>query len=283
MEVDPAYVTNPRTASIVVLWIWNGMAMGDMYATLHCRCLRYWTANSRASSLILKATRTSWLPTSLSGQLELERWFLTIKSTAYLAYQENYCSASQIYLKVMMGEACCSPGCNYQFCNIMHSTYVALLMQKYFWSLKDWKLKDVLPGETRWLSDHNVSWLVAPLFFYKQSFVQVATPDQAQEAHAFIRKWLSDNVSSQAASDIRILYGQSPLLIFQLNLSCSLHSKYIANTSLNGMGWLKTIYMPYLRLPQAWNEEFYVPRLSQVVNHQSGQVLYADASQVWNA
>ena len=44
--------------------------------------------------------------------------------------------------------------------------------------------------------------------------MQVATPDQAQEAHSFIRKWLSDNVSSQAASDIRILYGQSSLLNF---------------------------------------------------------------------
>jgi triosephosphate isomerase len=37
----------------------------------------------------------------------------------------------------------------------------------------------------------------------------VATPEQAQEAHLNVRKWLSANVSEDAAANIRILYGGS--------------------------------------------------------------------------
>jgi triosephosphate isomerase (TIM) len=35
----------------------------------------------------------------------------------------------------------------------------------------------------------------------------VATPEQAQEVHAFIRKWFADNVSPDVAATIRIIYG----------------------------------------------------------------------------
>jgi len=38
---------------------------------------------------------------------------------------------------------------------------------------------------------------------------EVATPEQVQEAHAAIRKWVSENVSSDVASAIRIIYGGS--------------------------------------------------------------------------
>ncbi|KAI8811362.1 triosephosphate isomerase [Cladochytrium replicatum] len=38
---------------------------------------------------------------------------------------------------------------------------------------------------------------------------KVATPAQAQEVHADIRKWLSDNVSPEVAESTRILYGGS--------------------------------------------------------------------------
>eukprot|EP00249_Psilotum_nudum_P008285 c21166_g1_i2 orf=156-1139(+) len=38
---------------------------------------------------------------------------------------------------------------------------------------------------------------------------KVATPQQAQEVHAAIRDWLSKNVSSEAASQTRIIYGGS--------------------------------------------------------------------------
>jgi triosephosphate isomerase len=36
-----------------------------------------------------------------------------------------------------------------------------------------------------------------------------ATPNQAQEVHAFIRQWLSKNISSDFANRARILYGGS--------------------------------------------------------------------------
>lgn len=38
---------------------------------------------------------------------------------------------------------------------------------------------------------------------------KVATPDQAQEVHHFLRKWLAENVSAEAAEKTRILYGGS--------------------------------------------------------------------------
>lgn len=38
---------------------------------------------------------------------------------------------------------------------------------------------------------------------------KTATPQQAQEVHAQLRKWLSENVSSEVANTTRILYGGS--------------------------------------------------------------------------
>ncbi|CAG8437305.1 7680_t:CDS:2 [Scutellospora calospora] len=38
---------------------------------------------------------------------------------------------------------------------------------------------------------------------------KVATPQQAQEVHVIIRKWLKDNVSEKVANDTRIIYGGS--------------------------------------------------------------------------
>merc|ERR1712050_281706 len=38
---------------------------------------------------------------------------------------------------------------------------------------------------------------------------KTATPEQAQEVHASIRKWLSENVSADVANAVRILYGGS--------------------------------------------------------------------------
>ena len=37
----------------------------------------------------------------------------------------------------------------------------------------------------------------------------VATPEQAQEAHAYLRKWLAENVSAAVANKCRMLYGGS--------------------------------------------------------------------------
>lgn len=38
---------------------------------------------------------------------------------------------------------------------------------------------------------------------------KVATTQQAQEVHAFIRKWLGDKVSPEAAENTRVIYGGS--------------------------------------------------------------------------
>lgn len=38
---------------------------------------------------------------------------------------------------------------------------------------------------------------------------KTATPDQAQEVHESLRKWLSENVSAEVAAAVRILYGGS--------------------------------------------------------------------------
>lgn len=36
---------------------------------------------------------------------------------------------------------------------------------------------------------------------------RTATPEQAQEVHVFLRKWLSERVSDTIASETRIIYG----------------------------------------------------------------------------
>ncbi|VEL07735.1 unnamed protein product [Protopolystoma xenopodis] len=38
---------------------------------------------------------------------------------------------------------------------------------------------------------------------------KTATPEQAQEVHAALRKWLSENVSPAVSASVRILYGGS--------------------------------------------------------------------------
>jgi len=38
---------------------------------------------------------------------------------------------------------------------------------------------------------------------------KVATPEQAEETHAYIRKWLADNVSEKVSESVRIQYGGS--------------------------------------------------------------------------
>ena len=37
----------------------------------------------------------------------------------------------------------------------------------------------------------------------------VASPEQAQDVHEFVRRWVSENVSQQVANEIRIIYGGS--------------------------------------------------------------------------
>lgn len=46
------------------------------------------------------------------------------------------------------------------------------------------------------------------LFGISYGSLQVATPQQAQETHAFVRKWFADNVSDTVSKSVRILYGE---------------------------------------------------------------------------
>ena len=39
---------------------------------------------------------------------------------------------------------------------------------------------------------------------------RTATPEQAQEVHKFLRKWLTENVSDSVATQTRIIYGGKP-------------------------------------------------------------------------
>ena len=57
--------------------------------------------------------------------------------------------------------------------------------------------------------------------------LQVATPEQAQEVHAYIRKWLGDKVSQDVSSATRIIYGAEyhiPLLLQGIGLCLAAQS-----------------------------------------------------------
>ena len=40
---------------------------------------------------------------------------------------------------------------------------------------------------------------------------KTATPEQAQEVHEQLRKWIKDNVSAEVTSSLRIIYGGNTL------------------------------------------------------------------------
>lgn len=60
---------------------------------------------------------------------------------------------------------------------------------------------------------HIEAWFLLLLISPGRVLLQVATPDQAQEAHAFVRSWLEDNVSRDVAQTVRILYGAARSLV----------------------------------------------------------------------
>ncbi|KAI8886765.1 triosephosphate isomerase [Backusella circina FSU 941] len=71
---------------------------------------------------------------------------------------------------------------------------------------------DVVARQMKAIADHVKDWtnvVVAYEPVWAIGTGKVATPEQAQDVHAFLRQWLADNVSSQAAESTRILYGGS--------------------------------------------------------------------------
>ncbi|EDW99066.1 triosephosphate isomerase isoform X1 [Drosophila yakuba] len=69
---------------------------------------------------------------------------------------------------------------------------VARQMCAYAQKIKDWK---------------NVVVAYEPVWAIGTG--KTATPDQAQEVHAFLRQWLSDNISKEVSASLRIQYGGS--------------------------------------------------------------------------
>lgn len=49
---------------------------------------------------------------------------------------------------------------------------------------------------------------------------KVASPEQAQEVHVAVRDWIKQNVSDEAASKTRIIYGGNTLLTATLYCVC---------------------------------------------------------------
>jgi len=71
---------------------------------------------------------------------------------------------------------------------------------------------DVIYGQLKATADVVSDWtniVIAYEPVWAIGTGKVASPEQAQEVHAAIRKWLADNVSSDVASKTRIIYGGS--------------------------------------------------------------------------
>ncbi|KAI8643124.1 triosephosphate isomerase [Parasitella parasitica] len=71
---------------------------------------------------------------------------------------------------------------------------------------------DVVARQMKAIADHVKDWtnvVVAYEPVWAIGTGKVATPEQAQDVHCFLREWLATNVSSEAAEKTRILYGGS--------------------------------------------------------------------------
>ncbi|KAI3431511.1 hypothetical protein D9Q98_004561 [Chlorella vulgaris] len=76
------------------------------------------------------------------------------------------------------------------------------------------KMFDVLDSQLRAIVNHTSlsNWdnmVVAYEPVWAIGTGVVASPEQAQEAHAYVRKWIADNVSPEVAASLRLLYGGS--------------------------------------------------------------------------
>lgn len=74
------------------------------------------------------------------------------------------------------------------------------------------KTFDTIYAQLQAMADHVSDWsniVVAYEPVWAIGTGKVASPQQAQEVHAAIRKWLGENVSAEAASSTRIIYGGS--------------------------------------------------------------------------
>lgn len=71
---------------------------------------------------------------------------------------------------------------------------------------------NVLDGQLKGIADNVDDWsrvVIAYEPVWAIGTGVVATPEQAEEAHAYVRTWIEKNVSSSIAAKLRILYGGS--------------------------------------------------------------------------
>ncbi|XP_073288340.1 triosephosphate isomerase, cytosolic-like [Primulina huaijiensis] len=71
---------------------------------------------------------------------------------------------------------------------------------------------DVVAAQTKAIAEQIADWTNVVLAYEPVWAIgtgKVATPDQAQEVHYELRKWLQANVSSEVAASTRIMYGGS--------------------------------------------------------------------------
>jgi triosephosphate isomerase len=72
------------------------------------------------------------------------------------------------------------------------------------------KTEEVVYTQTKAIADNVKDWsrvVIAYEPVWAIGTGKTATPAQAQEIHAQLRKWIHDNVSPDVAKSVRILYG----------------------------------------------------------------------------
>merc|ERR1712190_357971 len=82
---------------------------------------------------------------------------------------------------------------------------------------------------------------------------KVATPDQAEEVHAYLRKWLNDNVSEKVSDSVRIQYGGSvnDKNSEELGLKPNIDGFLVGGASLKGSAFATIINSVKAKLAQA--------------------------------
>jgi triosephosphate isomerase (TIM) len=72
---------------------------------------------------------------------------------------------------------------------------------------------------------------------------RIATPDQAQQMHSFVRRWILGTFGSEAADNLRILYGGSvkPENISDLMREADIDGALVGGASLDAEGFAKIV------------------------------------------
>ncbi|KAK9742450.1 hypothetical protein RND81_03G173800 [Saponaria officinalis] len=71
---------------------------------------------------------------------------------------------------------------------------------------------DVVAAQTKAIADRVTDWTNVVIAYEPVWAIgtgKVASPEQAQEVHAELRKWLQSNISPEVAATTRIIYGGS--------------------------------------------------------------------------